>query len=178
MAGALVHGAICCSVHGCAVSCTGDSDDDVLIGTCPHDGAVITMASENYMRAHRAGTAKPLDIDAAIAKHQNKAIAHMFEDDGVTLKPEFRDDPADDGDEGFVKELDDDGQGGDDAPRPDVVPTLEEFVKKGYAANSYADRFAGLAPGTPISEVAAARAAARSGQPATDETAEPNAQEV
>jgi hypothetical protein len=108
---AVVHGSICCAEHGCAVSCVGDNNDDILIGHCPHDGAIITMGSPKYFRDHAAGIAAPFDRDKAIAKHQNKAIAHMFEEDGVTLKEEFREpDPVDvDPGEDGVTMLEDDG---------------------------------------------------------------------
>lgn len=45
------------------------------------------------MAAHRAGTADSLDIEAETNRYLNRAVMHMFEDDGVTLKPEFANQP-------------------------------------------------------------------------------------
>lgn len=88
----IVHGSICCSKHGCAVSCIGDANDDALVGSCPHGGEQVVMASPKYFRDHAAGVAEPFDAERLVARHQNKGIRHMFEDDDCTvLKPEFRD---------------------------------------------------------------------------------------
>lgn len=96
------HQATICPEHGHAVSCVGEDNAKVLVGTCSWTGHLVTTVSDRYIAAHRAGTAEPLDVDAEVDKHLNRAVAHMFNDDG-SLKAEFADPPRDEAAEAQVK---------------------------------------------------------------------------
>jgi hypothetical protein len=98
------------------------------------------MGSPKYFRDHAAGVALPLDMDAEIEKHQNRHIAHMFEEDG-SLKAEYADAPAEDDGLGPITHLDSDGQS--------VRPTLHEWVQAGYKASDYDASFPN-GPGKPL----------------------------